>query len=321
MPQKIQTANMIKNGANVQLQNKHGVLYYLKKDKHLYLMLIPGIVFFLVFYYAPMYGVLVAFKDYNIYKGFMASEWIGFENFRNFFNDMYFFRLVRNTFLLSFYTLLFGFPMPIILALSFNEVRNQHFKKVTQTISYLPHFISTVVVVGIISTLTAENGIFNQLALLFTGHTIKFSVQPEWFRPLYVGSGIWQSMGWSSIIYLAALAGIDPGLYEAATMDGAGRFSKMRHISIPGILPVIVIQLILQTGGLMSVGFEKAYLMQNEAIYETADVIATYVYRRGMIDADYGYSTAVGVFNSLVGLVLTLIVNFIASKVNETTLF
>lgn len=300
---------------------KRNALYYLKKDRHLYLMLLPGIVFFIIFRYAPMWGVLVAFKDYNLFKGFMASKWIGLKNFQNFFNDPFCFRIIKNTFLLSFYSLLWGFPMPIILSLMFNEVRSKHFKKITQTISYMPYFLSTVVIVGLINQLCATNGIFNIINRLLGWDEINYVIRPEWFRTLYIASGIWQGMGWETIIYLAALSGVDMELYEAATIDGAGRFDKIWHISLPSMLPVIVIQLILSCGSLLSVGFEKAYLLQCEATYSTSDVISTYVYRRGLVSANYGYSTAVDLFNSIISLILTLSVNFIAGKINETTLF
>jgi putative aldouronate transport system permease protein len=283
-------------------------------------MLLPCIIFFAVFAYAPMYGILIGFKDYNIFKGFAASPWVGLKHFKAFVNDPYFFRLIKNTFLLSFYSLLFGFPAPIILALSLNEVHNERAKRVAQTVSYLPYFISTVVLVGLIQNMSGTNGLFNIIAKALTGHTIKFMIRPEWFRTLYVGSGIWQGIGWGSIIYLAALAGVDPTLYEAATIDGATKMRKIWHISLPAMTPVIVITLILNCGSLLSVGFEKAYLLQAEATYSTSDVIATYVYRRGIISSQFGYSTAVGVFNSVVSLILLLTVNYIASKLNETTL-
>lgn len=300
---------------------KQNAWYYLKKNRSLYLMLIPGIIFFFVFAYMPMYGILIAFKDYNVFLGFSASKWVGLKHFRNFINDPYFFRLIRNTFLLSFYSLIFSFPVPILLSLSFNEVGSKWFKKMTQTISYMPHFLSTVVIVGLLNQLTGTDGLFNMAIRALGGETINFQLSAKWFRPLYIGSGIWQGAGWGTIIYLAQLSNVDPQLYEAATIDGAGRFAKMWHVSIPALLPVITIQLILNCGGLLSVGFEKAYLMQTPSIYETADVISTYVYRRGLENAEFGYSTAVGLFNSLVGLALTFTVNFVAGKVGDTTLF
>lgn len=302
-------------------RDSHNAFFYLKKYHQLYIMLIPAVIFFLVFCYAPMYGVLIAFKDYNIFRGFSGSKWVGLKHFQSFFKDPFCFRLIRNTFLLSFYSLLFGFPVPIILSLLFNEVNSAKFKKITQTISYMPHFLSTVVVVGLIFQLTSSSGLFNIIIRALGGETIAFSNRADLFRPLYIGSGIWQGAGWGTIIYLASLAGVDPGLYESATIDGAGRFQKMIYVSLPSILPVITIQLILNCGSLLSVGFEKAYLMQNPVIYETADVISTYVYRRGIEGSQFGYSSAVGLFNSLVSAALTVTVNFIAGKVGETTLF
>jgi putative aldouronate transport system permease protein len=298
---------------------KNSFWRYLDKDKHLYIMLLPGIVFFAVFAYAPMYGVLIAFKDYGVFRGFAASPWVGLKHFRNFIQDPFFFRIIKNTFLLSFYSLLFGFPAPIILALMLNEVRNLNFKKVVQTVSYLPYFISTVVLMGLIRNMSAETGIFNIISKALTGTTVNFMIRSEWFRTIFIGSGIWQGVGWGSIIYLAALASVDVELYEAATIDGANKLQKTMYISIPAMVPVIVISLILSCAGLLSVGFEKAYLLQTEATYSVSDVIATYVYRRGILDSQYGYSTAVGLFNSIVSLFLLLSVNFVASKLNETT--
>lgn len=297
------------------------IFFYLKKDYNLYLMILPGLIWFLLFCYWPMYGVLAAFKDYSLFKGLAASPWVGLKYFIQFFNDPYCFRIIRNTFLLSIYLMLWSFPAPILLAISLNEVKNKAFRRISQSVSYLPYFISTVVLVGILQNLTADNGILNIFSKMIFGQTIDFFLRPEWFRTLYISSSIWQYAGWYSIIYLAALTGIDPGLYESSVIDGANRIQQIFHISLPGIRPVITITFIMSMGSLFSIGFEKAYLMSNPTIYETADIIATYVFRRGITEANYGYATAIGLFNSVVSLVLLLAVNSICSKLGETTLF
>ena len=294
----------------------------LKKNAWLYIMFLPVIIYYIVFKYAPMFGIVIAFKDYNAFKGIWASPWVGFEHFINFFQSPYFWRLIRNTFLISFYGLVWGFPAPIILALLINELKDGMFKKVTQTITYLPHFVSSVVIVSILmSMLSPSNGVINNMIEALGGTRTYFMNDPKYFRSIYTAMGIWQSVGWGSIIYLAALTGVDAELYEACVIDGGGRLRQTWHITLPGIAPTIIIQLIFRVGNLLSVGSETIILMYNPTTYETADVISTYVYRRGLVEADYSFSTAVGLFNSLIALVLLTTTNKLAKTFGETSLW
>jgi putative aldouronate transport system permease protein len=293
----------------------------LKRNKLIYLMAIPVILYYLIFEYGPMYGLQIAFKNYSIGKGIWASPWIGFDHFVNFFNNFYFWRLIRNTILISVYDLIFGFPAPIILALLLNEVRSSIFKRVIQSVSYLPHFISVVVVVGMMIDFLTRQGLVNQLIESLGLPTAAFMTDSGWFRFLYVGSGIWQGIGWGSIIYLAALAGIDPSLYEASRVDGASRWKQALHITIPGIMPTIIILLILRIGSMLSIGTEKILLMYNASTYETADVISTYVYRKGILEADYGYTTAVGLFNAVISFALLIMANTISKRLSDNKLW
>lgn len=295
----------------------------LKKTKYLQLMIIPGIIYFIIFHYIPMYGIIIAFKDYNMKLGILGSRWVGFENFVRFFNHPHFFRLVRNTFLLNLYNLIWSFPAPIILALFLNEVRNLTYKKIVQTVSYLPHFISTVSVVGIIFMLLSPQGglVNNVLGKLFNIEPIYFVAEPKWFRTIFIVSGIWQNVGWDAIIYIAALTAINYELYEAATIDGASRFKQMLHISIPGILPTISIMLILRIGGMMSSNTDKVLLLQLPITYEVSDVIGTYVYRRGLVMSEYSFSTAVDLFNNVINIILLVIANTVSRKVSENSLW
>jgi putative aldouronate transport system permease protein len=294
----------------------------LRKNYDLYLLLVPVILYFLIFDYYPMYGVQIAFKNFLPAKGIWGSEWIGFDHFTRFFDSYYFVRLIRNTLGISVYQLAIGFPVPLILALLINEVGSKRFKKVVQTVTYAPHFLSTVVMVGMIMLfLSPQYGFVNHLIAFFGGERIRFMTEPEWFKTIYVFSGVWQNMGWSSIIYLAALAGIDPTLHEAAKVDGASRLRRIWHINLPGIMPTVVILLILNIGHIMGVGFEKIYLMQNTQNIESSDVISTYVYTRGIAGAEYSFSAAIGLFNSVINLILLVTVNAVAKKVNETSLW
>jgi len=269
-----------------------------------------------------MYGVLIAFKNYKPGKGLFAGDWVGFKWFVSFFKSFYFPRLIRNTFLLSFYGLLWGFPVPIIFALALNEVKNGAFKRTVQTISYLPHFISVVVVVGMMfNFLSPTSGIINNFIKSMGKEPISFLNDARWFRTLYISSSIWQSFGWDSIVYLAAIAGIDPQLYEASKIDGCNRIQQVLYVTIPGILPTIIILLILRCGNLLSVGYEKIILMYNPATYEVADVISTYVYRRGIIGAEYSFSAAVGLFNSVVNFIFLFIVNRISKLIADISLW
>ncbi|MDR6553438.1 ABC transporter permease subunit [Paenibacillus qinlingensis] len=293
-----------------------------KKNWDLYLMLLPVALFFLLFHYWPMYGVQIAFKLYLPTKGIWGSSWLGFDHFMRFFNSFYFWRLIKNTLGISFYQLIIGFPIPILLALAINEVKNAAFKKTVQTVTYAPHFLSIVVLTGtVISFLSPQNGIINSVIKLFGREPIYFMLEPAWFKSIYVWSGIWQNAGWGTIIYLAALAGIDNSLYEAAMIDGASKLKRIMYITIPSLMPTAIIILILDCGTIMNIGFEKIFLMQNNLNLPTSDVIPTYVYRSGILGAEYSFSTAIGLFNSVINLTLLLFVNKLSRKVSETSLW
>jgi putative aldouronate transport system permease protein len=293
-----------------------------RKYWQLYLLLFPVVVYFVIFHYIPMYGVQIAFKDFIATKGITGSPWVGFKHFERFFHGYYFWRLIKNTLGIGVYELVVGFPFPILLALLLNEVRVKWFKRTVQTVTYAPHFLSTVVLVGmLVIFLSPESGIVNHFLERLGGKPIAFMTEPGWFKTIYVFSGVWQQMGWGSIIYLAALTSIDPQLHEAARVDGAGRLQRIWHINLPGILPTIVILLILSTGSVLAVGFEKVFLMQNSLNMESSDVIATYVYRSGILGAEYSFSSAVGLFNSVVNFILLAVVNTIARKTGETSLW
>ena len=297
----------------------------LRKDWHRHhwkcLMILPVIVYFIVFGYKPMYGLIIAFLKYKPAKGIMGSKWVGLKYFIDFFNDVYFWRVLRNTVLLSLYSIIFGFSAPIVLALMLNELRFRKYKRFVQTITYIPHFISLVVVCGIIRRFSMSGGVFNDIIASFGGTRMPLLQKASYFRTIYILSDIWQEVGWGSIIYLAALTGIDPQLYEAAEIDGAGRLRQTWHITLPGILPTIVMLLILRMGSILSIGYEKVLLLYNEATYETADIISTYVYRKGLIDANFSYSTAVGLFNSVVNVIFLTSANIIAKKTTNVGLF
>ncbi|MEE0809628.1 ABC transporter permease [Blautia sp.] len=305
-----------------QQSKKKSLLKKMKTQKYLLLLLLPGLIYFIVFRYYPMYGTVIAFKDFDFREGILGSDWVGLRYFKQFVTGPYFWRLVKNTFLVSFYDLLFSFPAPIIFALLLNEVRSKRYKKVVQTVSYLPHFISVVILVGLMKTMFSPNGgVVNNILMSMGMDPINFFMEKSWFRPLYVGSSIWQSFGWGSIIYLATMAGIDTQLYEAAHMDGAGRFRCMWNITLPCIRPTIVILLILRLGKLLSVGFEKIILMYNPATYEVSDVISSYVYRYGILQANYSFGAAVDLMNSIIALILILITNKISQKISDTSLW
>lgn len=317
-----------KSVSNVPMSQRHGSWWQIRADFRknwtVYLMFIPVLIFYLAFCYKPMAGVIIAFKDYKPRLGIWGSPWaaqFGLKHFMEFFNGIYFGRVVSNTIIISLYTLIFGFPMPIILALCLNEVRHQRFKKVMQTVTYFPHFISSVVICGMITQFCLSDGLFNWFTGLFGAEPVSMLQQPELFRPIYVISGIWQSMGWDSIIYLAAIAGIDLQLYEAAALDGASRLRRIWHITLPGLKSTIVILFIMKIGNMMSVGSEKILLLYNESTYKTADVISTYVYRKGLLDMDYSFSTAVNLFNSVINFALVCSANWVSRKLTETSLF
>ncbi|WP_223068369.1 ABC transporter permease [Paenibacillus caui] len=299
-----------------------GFLKAVKSHWQLYLLIAPVLVYFIVFQYLPMYGVQIAFKDFIGSRGIWGSPWVDWKHFERFFESFFFERLLWNTISISFYELAVGFPIPILLALLVNEVRSNRFKRFVQTVTYAPHFLSTVVLVGmIIIFLSPATGFVNKFITLFGGEPIYFMTEPGWFKSIYIFSGVWQQMGWSSIIYLAALTGIDPHLHEAARVDGASRLRRIWHINLPGIRPTIMILLILNIGSLMSVGFEKVYLLQNSLNREVSDVFSTYVYRSGILGSQYSFSAAVGLFNSIVNFILLLTVNRIVRKLNQASLW
>ena len=291
------------------------------RNRTVYLMAVPVVAFFLIFYYVPMFGLVISFKRFTPALGILGSPWVGLKYFEDFFQSYFAFRIIRNTILLSVLSLLWGFPAPIILALLINEVRVTPFKRAVQSLTYLPHFISLVVVAGLLLEFSQGGGLFNDMRGWFGAEPIPFFQEARYFRGFYIGSGIWQEIGWGSIIYLAALSAIDPQLYEAATIDGANRFRQLLRITLPSIAPTIVVLLILRLGQLMTVGHEKIILLYNPSIYETADVISTFVYRKGLLDFNWSYGTAVGLFNSLINLGLVVIANAISRRVNETSLW
>lgn len=284
--------------------------------------MLPALLYFLIFHYGPMYGIQIAFKNFVPSKGITGSEWVGFDHFERFFNSYFFWDLLWNTFSISFYELAIGFPLPIILALAFNEVRNGPFKKSVQTVTYAPHFISVVVMAGMIITfLSPSSGMIVRFIEFLGFEAAQFLTDPAWFKTVYVFSGVWQSTGWGTIIYLAALSGVDPQLHEAAIMDGASRMKRVLHINLPTILPTITIMLILNMGNILGLGFEKILLLQNSLNMEASDVISTYVYRAGLVNAQYSFSTAVGLFNSVVNVILLVTVNQIAKRTSENSLW
>lgn len=301
---------------------KEKFLINIRKHPALYIMALPVLIYFIIFHIVPMIGVIISFQRFVPSNGLFDSEWVAFDNFIRFFQYRFTPRLIRNTFLIQFYDLLVGFPAPIIFSLLLNEVQNTKFKKVTQTITYMPHFISLVVICGIIFTFSKEGGILSEFITNLTGRAPENLLSnARYFRPLYIGTNIWQGFGWGSIIYIAALSGIDVQLYEAAVIDGANRWKQVIYVTLPGIAPTIIIMLILRMGQMFSVGFEKIILLYSPIIYDTADVISTYMFRSGILEMNYSYSTAVGLFNSLINLVLILIANAISRKVTETSLW
>lgn len=296
--------------------------YRIKRDRYLLLLVLPCMIYYIIFKYVPIFGIAIAFKDYNMYRGVFASDWVGLKYFRMFFESPDFWPILRNTFLLGFYKLVFGFPAPIILALLINEVRNSVYKRFVQTISYLPHFISNVVVAGIVVMfLSPTSGMVNRLLEMIGLDKINFMVEASWFRTIYVSTDIWQHVGWGTIIYLAALTAIDPQLYEASRIDGANRWKQTLHITLPGIAPAIVILLILDIGKIIEIGFEKVYLLSSPVTYETADIISTYVYRTGMANGNYSYATAIDVFTGIISFIFIIGANKISKKVSEHSIW
>ena len=293
----------------------------LVKNYGLYLLLVPAILFYTLFCYKPHYGAIIAFKRYVPTKGIIASPWVGLTHFEAFFGSYYFWRLLRNTLTISLSSLVIGFPAPIIFALLLNELRSERFKKIVQTVTYLPHFISMVVMCGLIRLFTQDTGVVVQALSLFGFEPVSLLSRAEYFVPVYVLSGVWQGIGWGSIIYLSALTGIDPELYEAATIDGANRWRQTLHVTLPGIAPTIIIMLLLRMGSVMNVGYEKIILLYNEGIYETADVISTFVYRKGLEQAQWSYSAAVGLFNSVVNFIIIVLMNRFSRAITDVSLW
>ena len=292
------------------------------QNVYLYLMLVPVVVYYVVFHYVPMYGLVMAFQNFKPFKRILGSTWVGFENFRVLFSGPYFVRLLRNTLLLNLYDLVLGFPAPILLALVFNEIGILRFKKITQTVSYLPYFISVVILTGlVVNFLSPSTGVANAIIKGLGGTPVYFMADPRYFRVIYTVMNIWKNAGFGAVIYMAALAGIDPQLYEAAVVDGGNRWKQAVHITLPGIAPTIIIMLILRMGQMLSVGFESIVNLYNPAIYETADVINTYVYRVGLQGSAYSLATAAGLFQSLVSLALVAAANELSKRVSDTHLW
>ena len=288
----------------------------------LYLFILPTVIYYLVFHYAPLYGIQLAFKDFVAVDGIWGSPWVGLRHFKLFFSSHYFWELLRNTIGISLYALVAGFPIPIIFALMLNEIRSKHYKKIVQTVAYAPHFISTVVMVGMLYIfLHPVYGIVNSLIKVFGLQAIDFLNRPEYFKSLYVWSGIWQSTGWNSVIYFAVLSSLDPEQHEAAIIDGATRLQRIWYINIPVLIPTAVILLILSVGGIMSVGFEKIYLMQTPLNANTSEVISTYVYKVGLQGARFSFTTAIGFFDSIINFILLVIVNQVAKRLSSTSLW
>lgn len=314
----------MKNRNNEKKYTKAAIKKDWRHNKLLYLMIAPVILYYIIFNYVPMCGVLIAFKDYKPTLGFFGSPWadnLGFSHFLEFFQSVFFTRVVKNTILISFYSLIFSFPAPILLAILLHEIRFKKFGRVVQSISYFPHFVSTVVICGMLHQFCLSDGLFSAV-LGFFGVGAKSWLQiPSAFRTIYVGSGIWQTVGWNSIIYIAAIAGVDTSVYEAAEMDGANRLQRIIHITLPSIKGTIILLLIMQVGRIMNVGYEKIILLYNPSIYETADVISTYVYRKGLLEFNWSYSTAVNLLNSIINFALVLGANVISKKASETSLF
>lgn len=302
-------------------KRRRSLLQSLRRNWQIYVFLLPMVTYFVIFHYIPMYGVTIGFKDYYASRGILGSPWVGFEHFERFFNSYYFWRLLKNTFILNIYQLVL-FPLPVVFALSLHELRYGMFKKWSQTLTYAPHFISVVVTVGMLfAFLDPNTGLINHLLEALGMERISFMQSAGWFRHIFVWSGQWQSLGWGTIIYLAALSGINPELHEAAKVDGASRIQRIVRINIPGILPTISVLFILSMGMFMQIGFEKVLLMQNSLNSETSDIIQTFVYETGILEGQHSFATAIGLFESLINLVLLLTVNQIARKVGDNSLW
>lgn len=297
-------------------------LAYYKRNYDLYLLLLPTLAYIIIFHYIPMYGIQIAFRDFTVTKGITGSPWVGLKHFRRFFETYKAQEIIMNTIQLSLYQLLAGFPLPIVLALLLNQLPSQRYRRFIQTVTYAPHFISVMVLVGMMNVLLSPNsGIINKFLEMLGIESKPFMAEPGWFRHLYVLSGIWQGTGYGSIIYFAALSGISPSLHEAAIVDGATKLQRIWNIDIPGIMPTAIIMLILAFGSIMGIGFEKAYLMQNSRNLENSEIIATYVYKVGLIDGRYSFSSAVGLFNTIINFIILVSINSLSRKISETSLW
>lgn len=309
-------------GENALLRKRTGFLRHVRLHPSLYALLIPGLVYYVLFHYIPMVGVTIAFKDYNIFGGMFRSEWVGLRHFRELFASEAFHTVFRNSIVISAYKIVFNFPIPIVLAILLNEIRFMAFKRTVQTVIYLPYFLSWVVIAGlVINFLSPSTGVVNLLIQSFGGEPVNFLAEPAYFRIILVLSDLWHGMGWNTIIFLAALTGVDPQLYEAARMDGAGRFQQIRHVTLPGIRSTIVVLLLMKIGHIMDNGFEQIFLLSNPMVYEVGDVFETFVYRMGLVETRYDFSTAVGLFKSTVGLILLLLANTLARRLGERGIF
>lgn len=307
---------------NKGLFTKHQIYHKMWKNRELYLLVLPALVFLFIFRYGPMYGIQIAFKDYNFLKGITGSEWVGLKHFRLLFTDAEFPRVVRNTILISLYKLFIGFPAPIILALLLNEIKNSLYKRTVQTISYIPHFISWVVISGIfIDLLSPNTGIINEVVKMFGGDPIFFLSSSKWFRSILVGTGIFKGIGWGSIIYLAAITSIDPQLYEAAIVDGAGRFRRIWHITLPSIRSTMVVLLIIRIGHMMSAGMQQVLMLYNPNVYDVGDIIDTFVYRIAFNQMRFSFTTAAGLFKSIVACILIVMANKFSKKITDSSIF
>lgn len=314
MPEIVETKQAIQVSKPKKLSSN---LDYIKKNYILYLLITPAVILTIIFKYIPIYGALIAFKDYSPIKGIMGSDWVGFKHFTDFLTSPNFLQILVNTIKLSSFELLIGFPIPIILALMLNQLRKSGVKKNIQLVLYAPHFISVVVISGMIFLFLSPVGPINALLGVFTDKPISFMSNPDYFRSIYIWSGVWQGAGWASIIYVAALANVDPQLHEAATLDGASLLQRIWHIDLPTLKPVMAVLFILAAGGIMGIGFEKAYLLQTSMNIPSSEIIATYVYKRGLLAGDYSFATAVGLFNAVVNVILLVFVNQVVKKLNE----
>ncbi|MCZ8514254.1 ABC transporter permease subunit [Paenibacillus filicis] len=326
MSQQINTAGAgLAAGQGRRQAAKTGFAKQIKRivrNYDLYLLFLPTLAYFIIFHYVPMYGLQIAFKNFNPIKGISGSPWVGFANFERFFESYQLFTIIRNTLGISLYELLVAFPAPIILALMINQLTSERFKRFVQTVTYAPHFISTVVVVGIVYLLLSpKTGAVNSFLGLFGIKPIFFMGSADWFKTVFVFSGVWQSIGWGTIIYLAALTAVNPDLHEAATVDGASKLQRVIHIDIPSIMPTVIIMLIMNMGHMMSVGFEKVYLMQNQLNVDSSETIQTYVYKAGLVQAQYSYAAAIGLFNTIINFILLISVNKLAKSLKQTSLW